>query len=78
MAGKLPKDRDKGRCSRCCLSYKGKPPKRGGDYPAGNICFRYGDYCNRVAWNCNAPSSGFRRTDVDGDILQKLDIAKAV
>lgn len=68
MSGKLPDARDKGRCGRCCLSYVNK------QFPGGRMCFRYGNYCNRVAWNCETPShNGFRRVDIKPATLECLD-----
>lgn len=80
MSGKMPNDRDKGRCSRCALSYYGKSPNRPDDYPLGNICLKYKDYCARVAWNCEtASSNGYsknRITKSELRVMKRLTITK--
>lgn len=63
MAGKIANKADTGRCGRCCLSY-GNEIKQ---------CFRYGNACNRVAWNCGAPSRGFVRSEINDEALAELD-----
>lgn len=72
MSSKLPNPRDKGRCSRCCLMYFGLPPRRSEGSPAGNVCFKYGDYCARVAWNCQEPSDGLRKSMIKKEVLEKI------
>lgn len=71
MANKLPSPNDKGRCNRCALQYEEAPPKRPG-HPVGNVCFQYGDYCSRVAWNCTAPSGGRRLSELTDSARKRL------
>ncbi len=63
---------NKGRCSRCCLSYRGRP-EWNVDRPIGNICYLYNSYCQSVAINCTHPSSGVKRKNVAKLALRKLD-----
>ena len=76
MAGKLPNDADKGRCSRCALSYFGAPARRTKDYPNGNCCWQYGDYCQRVAWNCKAPSRGWNWWEIRKEVLEDIEMLR--
>ena len=64
---------NKGRCNRCCLSYRGRPEGMDVDRPIMNVCFEYNSYCNRVARNCTQPSGGAQRKDIRKWALKKLD-----
>lgn len=65
---------NKGRCSRCCLSYYGIPQQRTKNNSLGNVCFKYDNYCQYSARNCTSPVNGFRRKDISKETLKRFDI----
>lgn len=67
MAGKLADQGDAGRCGRCCLSYPDL------QRPGQQICFRFGNHCARVAWNCKAPNTGYDRSVIKDEVLREVD-----
>ena len=71
MAGKVANKQDKGRCGRCCLSYS--------HHESGNVmCYRYGSPVARVAWNCKAPSGGYRKSEIKDECLLEIEKLKAL